>query len=461
MPIAPITPPTDDIENLGPDKKDRDLPVDPETFLSAKEWNWAKTYIKWSYGAIQTLALSGAVGTLQNAYANAFGGSNVLPTRILVNVNIGGVVVSNNVSPISTIMLGVSDSLGNNEHGFYADGIKLHGGAKSLYSVSAPVRANSGIAPGAGAAYVFDTANALSPTDVLFSLRNATGSVFSVWPGGNIAGFNTLTGTRQWAIEAAYDGTGMVRWKSDQTDGVSHCPHAPGVGTIGKAAEPWRGVYARYHACSKNSYATGPAVMLNLHAGSIQETTLGADLTINAIANQEMGARLHLIFVQDGTGGRKLLGLPANFQLSKPFRLSAPAGAVDHLWVEFDGVNWVELARRQTRPPESEVTILNIATGGTTVITPHQDAHTIVLIGVLAANAAIDLKTTGAVLGDKIWFIFEDVTGVVTDPTMTFTLAVDALAQKVYNQAKTIRGLALAVFDGASWTLSLSSLSYA
>ncbi len=461
MPIPPITPPTDDIENLGPDKKDRDLPVDPETFLSAKEWNWAKAYIKWSYGAIQTLALSGAVGTLQNAYANAAGGPNVLPTRMLINVNIGGIVVSNNATPITTILLGVSDSAGANEHGFFSDGIKLHGGAKSLYSVAAPIRARSGIVPASGAAYVLDTANALTVSDVLLSLHNAGGSVFSVWPGGNIAGHNALTGTKQWAIEAANDGTGKVRWKSDQADGVSHCPQAPGVGTLGQGAEPWRGVHARYYASSKNSYATGPGVTLNLHSGEIQETTLNANLTISAISNEEMGARLHLVFVQDGVGGRQLTGLPANFQLSQPFYLSVAAGAVDHLWVEFDGINWVEVARRQKRPPETDVATLNVTPGGTTLIYAHKNAHTIVLTGTLAANGAIDIKTTGAVLGDKVWLIFDDGTGVVTDPAKTFSVAVDAVVQKVFNQAKTIRGLALAVFNGATWVVSLSSLSYA
>jgi len=461
MPIVPIPPPTDDVASLGPDKRDRDLPVDPQTHLSAKEWNQMKTYVKWAYDSIQVLSLTGSVGTLHNAYANAAGGANVLPTRIFADINVGGVVFTNHASPLSTLLLGVSDSAGNNEHGLYADGLRLHGGPNSIRSNTAnPIQMKSGAL--IGPAYILNVNAPLIASNSLFELRNGGGTTLTAYCNGDLAGHHALTATKVWKIEAAYDGTGMVRWKSDQSGGVSHCPHAPGVGTLGRFDEAWGGVFSRFAAITKRTYPYSPSVDIDLHLASYHESAgLSGDIGIASVLNAEVGAMLRLAFIQDGTGGRKLTSLPPNFKLRYPFTLSTPPNSVDYLHLFYDGVAWVEVSRNQARPPEEDVANVDISAGGTKLLFPHVDAHTRRLFGTLAANAAIDLKTTAAVRGDRYLFIFDDALGVTTDPAKTFTFAVDAVAVQVYNQAKTLRGIAMAVFDGATWRYSLSSLSYA
>jgi hypothetical protein len=239
-----------------------------------------KTYVKWAYDSIQVLSLTGSVGTLHNAYANAAGGANVLPTRIFADINVGGVVFTNHASPLSTLLLGVSDSAGNNEHGLYADGLRLHGGPNSIRSNTAnPIQMKSGAL--IGPAYILNVNAPLIASNSLFELRNGGGTTLTAYCNGDLAGHHALTATKVWKIEAAYDGTGMVRWKSDQSGGVSHCPHAPGVGTLGRFDEAWGGVFSRFAAITKRTYPYSPSVDIDLHLASYHESAgLSGDIGI-------------------------------------------------------------------------------------------------------------------------------------------------------------------------------------
>jgi len=460
-PLPPIPPPTDAIENLGPDKVDLDRAPDDTHYLKASEWNWVKRYTKWLYDAYISLTLTGSTGTLWDAYQNHGLGTNLNPARVYLDFNIGSVIFTDDAAPLGKLLLGVSDNAGGGEYGLWAHGLRLRDSVDAIHTAgNVAIRMRSTRTAAAGAAYKLDTTNPYTVSQSLYELTNGSNPLMSITGGGSLSFFHILDSSLLWSLQPAYSGTGNVRLVSAQPGGGGLLPQAPGVGTLGIAAEPWRGIHARFHATSRNTSAYAAFKTYDLNTGEWQEVTLTGDMSIVGISNAQIGAEMALMFIQGGIGGY-VLGLPIDILTHRPFRLSQSVGDVDVLHIRFDGLAWYEVGRWQSNAPDDGFVGRTI-TGGDILLQAHRDAHTQEFQGTLTAAQTIQVDPAFFVANDKFEVIFDDLAGVTTTVANTLTLKIFGGATlAVFNQNKTLRGRLLLYHTGSTWkTAGLAALSY-
>lgn len=458
--LPPIVPPSDDINNLGPDKRDLDKAPNDTDYFKASEWNWAKSYIKWLYDAYNSLALTGSLGTLWDAYTNHGKGTNFNPARVYMDANNGSVIFTDASTPIGKLLLGVSARTGANEYGFWAQGLRLPDSADGIHTQNRAIRMRSGQALSSEPAYRLDTTNPFGISQKLLELRSAGSDNYSFLAGGTLVAHNILSGTTQWSIVPLYDSTGAIAFASAQTGGVSLLPQATAVGTLGRSSTPWLGIHARYHATSRATSSYAAFKTYDLNNGEWQEVTLTGDMSIVGISNAQIGAIMSLMFIQGGTGGY-VLGYPADIKVNRAFRLSPGVGDVDVLTIRYDGFSWFEIGRFQTNAPEEKFEATTLTTG-TLFLQAHKQGHTQEVQGTLSAPADIQIDPAFAVKGDKIEIIFDETNGVVTTTVNTLTVKIFGGGNlAVFNQNKTLRGRLLLYHTGTAWKVSMgAALSY-
>lgn len=457
MPLPPIPAPTRTIGNLGPAKTDLDRAPDDTHYQKAEEWNWAADYIIWLYGAFNSLIITGSTGTLWDAYLNHAMGPNIDPCRIFVDANNYGICVTDDTTPIGKMLLGVSEKLGTEEYGFWIEGLRLRDSVDAIHTAtSIAIQMRSGQQAVVGAAYILDTVNPYALNQPIAKFKNGSAECFTWLGGGALIAHNILTGTTQWALAPAYDGTGKVRLVSAETGGGWLGPQTDGVGQLGDSNEFWGGVFSRFHATKRAVKTFAATLALDLKDGEWQQITLTADFTISAISNAQIGATLSLSFIQDGTGGY-VLSLPVIVKTKGPFRLSGGANEHDVLTIRYDGTSWYEVGRYQESAPETRFRARTITTGAT-LLQAHKDAHTQEFQGVLVAASSIQIDPLFAVKGDKIELLFDETNGVETTAAFTLTIKIFGGATLLlFNQVKTLRGRLLLYNDGTDWKYSGST----
>lgn len=289
-------------------------------------------------------------------------------------------------------------------------------------------------------------------------------SSFVFGPNGEILSHDPVNpGVVQFGFEPLGDGSGATVLKSDKQGGASLLPQMANQGLLGRAAQQWQGVHARFHASGVAIYPYEPELELDLHRGEIAEISpLTGDIAIADVVNEEIGAILTINFVQDPSGTRQLAGLPSNFRLQRPpFRLSHEPRAVDSLTVRWTGVEWVEVGRKQQKPPELAVAVTTLSMGTLTLRAP-RDPHTQRYFGTLTGIMTVEVDPVGAEQGDRFELIFDDATGVTTsvvNPLLIKVAGGGTLAG--YAVAKTLRGRILLFHDGAAWQISTQGTTYA
>ncbi len=312
----------------------------------------------------------------------------------------------------------------------------------------------SGQAAGVTPGYVFDTVTELGDTQPVLQLRTGNLECFRIESGGNMLVMDKQTPTAfvLYGFKPTL-GTGL-RLYSQFPELRCLLPYLDKQGSLGDTSNRWRGVYSTLYSTATQALTWSASFAIHVGDGAYTTLTLTGDTTITAINGGASGTTATLKLTQDGSGSHKLT-LPATVKTRGPFTLSLTAAAVDYLFLEYDGTNWIEVGRRVQEPLETRVTARDVSVGGVIEIKVGLDTRKQVFVGTLAADFELRISPVGAVNGDEFLLIFPDTSGLVTTTTETFIVKTTGGSPMVtLADNKTLKGQMLLYHDGASWNAS-------
>lgn len=458
MPL-PAPAPSNAVENLGPQKVDLDRAPDDTHYLKASEWNWAVEYIKRLWAAVDTLLVAGSTLELQGAYDNAAIGANFNPVRLTLSPVLRRIIVTDATPPLAELLFGVSRADGSDEYGFWAHGLRLQNGADAIHSpLNVAVRMRSAQSPLNGPAFILDTNTTYTVNSKILSLRTAGLEMYGFGAVGQFLVQDPLSppGTVLYGFVPRFDTTGAIHGLSSLPGGFSLLPQAAGVGKLGYDILPWRAVYARQHATSRTNFTAAAGVIaVDMLNGEIARIELAGDVDVGII-DQEQGAQLTLVFIQDGTGGWKV-NFITPIKLNRRFGVTPAANAVDSITLRYTGVEWVEVGRQQQAAPEHSMVGPITLAGGIMPFVAHFDAHLVEFNGVLGAAQTLEFDPASGSNGDRFELMFDDVVTTVVNTLTIKNIGGGTLLN--LNQNKTLTGRLLLYHDGVEWRLSPVILS--